>query len=809
MKNIRSYDNNRIDFPLGTTLFEGDVGSGKSTILMALEFALFGLGNQKGDALLRKGSKKGSVILNFSVEGKEYQVKRSLVRNENNNSIRQDKGILGENGKKIQLSPSEIKEKILNILHFKEPLNPRAQSVIFRYAVYTPQEEMKFILSQKPDLRLETLRKAFGIEDYKIAQENAATISRLIKERISYLSGQTADLDEKKNQLTDLKEELQKNKDDLAKLSSGQKIIEAKLEEEKEKIDELEGIETELKQVKVEIPHIKKQIGDKGKICLRYKEEIQKAKEENHDKYQPKIKKLEEMKIPSTDPEDNLKNKVKFVKEKIEERYGLVSKLSVLDESKERMEDELKENKDKKSEELKQEKHILDKKLEEQYELVNSHQSQLNKITERIIKIKTQKDEINKKLENLDGLGDLCPICGSSLDEEHKKELKNEREKEFKRLNSESKVLLDVKIKGEKELETFNKKYKSTEKDLRDLKLICNKINEYNIINDGIKSIKTKVGKIDEDMELIMGEVGFEDVNQYLNHLETLFEKIKDYKRAQDELKNLKYYYVKNNDIITENTKNITFIEQEIKLLKENLVQAQNKVDKMSGVMGEIEKIKTSNKKTEKEFQDCNQKITTTKTLIKSYSADILKKEEEIHKKKGILKQLNNLKDYQTWLNDYLIPTLSIIEKHVMQNIHLEFDENFQKWLHILMDDPSKTGRINEEFTPIIEQDGFEQEINYLSGGEKTSVALAYRLALNNMVQKVSTGMESNLLILDEPTDGFSKEQLFKVREILNELECPQIIIVSHERELESFADNVFHIEKIDGISEVSQVNGK
>ena len=55
----------------------------------------------------------------------------------------------------------------------------------------------------------------------------------------------------------------------------------------------------------------------------------------------------------------------------------------------------------------------------------------------------------------------------------------------------------------------------------------------------------------------------------------------------------------------------------------------------------------------------------------------------------------------------------------------------------------------------------------------------------------------------------FVPEQLFKVREILNELECPQIIIVSHERELESFADNVFHIEKIDGISEVSQVNGK
>ncbi len=63
--------------------------------------------------------------------------------------------------------------------------------------------------------------------------------------------------------------------------------------------------------------------------------------------------------------------------------------------------------------------------------------------------------------------------------------------------------------------------------------------------------------------------------------------------------------------------------------------------------------------------------------------------------------------------------------------------------------------------------------------------------------------MKSNLLILDEPTDGFSKEQLFKVREILNELKCPQVIMVSHENELESFADHTFKVEKMQGTSEI------
>jgi DNA repair protein SbcC/Rad50 len=65
--------------------------------------------------------------------------------------------------------------------------------------------------------------------------------------------------------------------------------------------------------------------------------------------------------------------------------------------------------------------------------------------------------------------------------------------------------------------------------------------------------------------------------------------------------------------------------------------------------------------------------------------------------------------------------------------------------------------------------------------------------------------MESNLLILDEPTDGFSKEQLLKVQDILIELECPQVIIVSHEQELESFADQIFRVSKEHGVSTIAE----
>jgi len=67
--------------------------------------------------------------------------------------------------------------------------------------------------------------------------------------------------------------------------------------------------------------------------------------------------------------------------------------------------------------------------------------------------------------------------------------------------------------------------------------------------------------------------------------------------------------------------------------------------------------------------------------------------------------------------------------------------------------------------------------------------------------------LKSNLLILDEPTDGFSKTQLSKVRDVLQELKSQQIILVSHEKELETYVDNIFKISKDAGMSQITRLS--
>ena len=176
---------------------------------------------------------------------------------------------------------------------------------------------------------------------------------------------------------------------------------------------------------------------------------------------------------------------------------------------------------------------------------------------------------------------------------------------------------------------------------------------------------------------------------------------------------------------------------------------------------------------------------------------------KEILAKEKLLLSRDLYQQYKIWIEEYFIPATEDIERHVMASIREEFDELFQRWFSQLIETGEITIRVDDNFTPLVEQSGYELDVASLSGGEKTSVALAYRLALNVMVKKVCEAMHSNILMLDEPTDGFSTEQLVRVRDILDELKCEQVIMVSHERELEGFVDKIYRVRKEAGVSSV------
>ena len=91
-----------------------------------------------------------------------------------------------------------------------------------------------------------------------------------------------------------------------------------------------------------------------------------------------------------------------------------------------------------------------------------------------------------------------------------------------------------------------------------------------------------------------------------------------------------------------------------------------------------------------------------------------------------------------------------------------------------------------------------------MSGGERTAIALAYRLSLNQVINSLLSNIKTrNLVILDEPTDGFSAQQLDKMRDVLSQLKTDQLILVSHEQKIEGFVDNIIRLRKHSGITRI------
>jgi len=206
IKNIRSYKEQVIEFPEGSTLLMGDIGSGKTSVLLALEFALFGLQpGQKGNSLLRNNEADASVVLEFEVDGNNVIIERSLKKS--GKSMAQADICISVNNERFEGSVTEIKNKILSLLNYP-PEFAKKTNDLFRFTVYTPQEEMKQIIQESNDVRLNTLRHVFGIDKYKRIEENIEILTSRIRQEIRIKEAEMGNVDSKKQQVKEKQDSL-------------------------------------------------------------------------------------------------------------------------------------------------------------------------------------------------------------------------------------------------------------------------------------------------------------------------------------------------------------------------------------------------------------------------------------------------------------------------------------------------------------------------------------------------------------------------------------------------------------------------
>ncbi|MEM1856125.1 MAG: SMC family ATPase, partial [Candidatus Methanomethylicaceae archaeon] len=597
IKNIRSYDEGEVNFPNGIILFEGDIGSGKSTLLLAIEFALFGLGNEKGTSLLSLGKNEGEVELEFELKNKRVKVHRSLIRSRKKGGISQEDCWIEIDGRRMLLSPTEMKEKILEILGYNEPADPKAKSVIFRYAIYTPQEEMKEILNRPVDERLQTIRKALRLEDYKIARDNALTIAKELKIHAKLLLEEEKKIPDLENEKKKLLQEKEENFKKIEELENNLLDIEISIK----------GLESEAEILREEI---EKLIGE-----AKRGEEIEKTIED----FKKKI--------------EDLRNRINNDKQKS---------------------NNLKKQKD---EILK-----IIKKPEKDLEIIENELSEVRKEKNKILEEVAKKDHLLSTYISLVERK-VCPTCNQRVDHE-----------EFlSRVNN-------LRI----ELDEINRKKKEIELNIEKLELMKKEAEEYKLLSMRLSNIEESILILEE--RILKDE---EELNNLLKRNEELKEELKIAKEAADNYRKKKIELEK--------------ISNEIKKLMEKRRDLENKKSKL---IADMEKLQLS---------------------INNLDQEINKIKEKANKGKRLL-------EYTTWLEECFIPALEKIEVTIFRDANREFNEEFSRFFSFMVDDPSKSVMIDEEFTPIVMQESYEQDISNLSGGERTALALAFRLALNKIV---------------------------------------------------------------------------
>ncbi|MDQ3974981.1 MAG: SMC family ATPase [Thermoproteota archaeon] len=229
--NFISHSRTLLAFNRGVTIFVGHNGSGKSSIIDAITFALYGQHTRKTNKnLVRRGSEVSWLNLRFSVGSKEYNAYRRLGSNGQSQLAKFDQvldsgNIVEKNvvsGERKQFGDSMSGEiaKTLGIDYKK-----------LKVAAVVQQGELSSIIDSKPKEFKELLNSLIGIDRLDTAYQTMYEVVDRFRERLRDKNGGFDD-----KQIASIKSAIQSRNTDLQDAENQLKKLEAQRDLLKEQI---------------------------------------------------------------------------------------------------------------------------------------------------------------------------------------------------------------------------------------------------------------------------------------------------------------------------------------------------------------------------------------------------------------------------------------------------------------------------------------------------------------------------------------------------------------------------------------------
>lgn len=473
---------------------------------------------------------------------------------------------------------------------------------------------------------------------------------------------------------------------------------------------------------------------------------------------------------------------------------------------------------------------------------------------EEIVVFKQNIKASEKPLEELQDVDNKCPVCQSDIDSSKKRQLitqynldiqENEKliveYEENVRLLSKNKASFEVKheklVDLSKNIIEYKQKFNHLQSELV-------KLNE---IDEGLESkeyVSNKLGELilviaNKKEERASYQASYDEYNKAKGALEVLGSETEaqyNLKQVKNEIDN----HVTNiklaidqdphlsSDISTAELKNRIddlkqkneeynqlkgFVQNKKSLMtqldsvKEDMGMSMNQIDIIKNKINasaydneKYEQIIVRSEMYDRRFNTFNAELSGIKGQARESIAHLKELNEKIETADKFQQEYNDISDYINLLNhirnlyskngvqrDLRNISRPLIQKYTKQFFN-EFNFNYSD---LTLDD---------EYDVTVYGPEGESSMSMVSGGEKIAIALALRLGIT---QAMANG-ELDTILLDEPTIHLDASRRHELINLLKEMSVlPQMIIVTHEPQLENAADNLIKVEKENGISKV------
>ncbi|MDD5416426.1 MAG: SMC family ATPase [Candidatus Aenigmarchaeota archaeon] len=779
LQNWRSHLNSELDFADGTNCFIGNMGTGKSSIMSAICFALFGtfpdLQSKKiklEDIIMKKPSKKENafVSLDFSINDDKWTVKRTVEKGRTTAE-------LFKNDKLVESpQPSKVTAEIERLLKIDYDL--------FTRAIYSEQNQLDIFLTIPKGQRMKKIDELLSIDKFEKARATSKTLigkcSDAVSQKRQMISNLEADgslkrLDQLKIEVRRMTEEVEHMKKQLdatrirkasmekaivnlkeqdAKVKSVQEQIKINMQLyeitdkdiEKIKEDLMEHAEDTTEQLKAELEKIIAQTAELEYSFSKEKENLSVLRETNAQN-EAKISILKKEKIPILS---------KFA----EEKKIIVKKITTYENN--NVEAELKGSK-------------------EEFEKLNSE------LQKNIAKI----EELEESLKDLDNVDSHCPICESALPSSKKSSLKTKKKNQIDKMKDSIKELKST--------------LKKTENSIGKLEVSVKELAEFKqrlkYVNDSDKDLafaEEELSKLEKSLDSYLKQRKMQEKT-----VEVLEKAVS---KARTDQNNIKELIFKRNEVEVklEKLKNIKFTlsklnEEKLTMMgysSSNLEIAEREIMSLIGLEREIEtKIKSFDVLFNERGKTINE-LETKNKLLDSLKTDISKVE-------AISEQLKLLEvgliTTQEELRKNFVASVNTAMQAVWTDIY-PYNDFFGVRLGIEGGDYVLQLQDSTGWIPV---DGV------VSGGERSIACLVLRIAFSLVLAP-----QLRWIVLDEPTHNLDAHAVDELSNVLREKVTnivEQIFLITHDPALENAVSGYLYKldreKKKDGYTSITKIS--